>query len=161
MQQEFPYEEIDDLYREVILDHYRNAAKKVKIADPDVEHEGYNPFCGDRVVLQLKLIDGVVEEASFHGEGCSISRASASMMTDLLKGRTIEAAQDLAELFRRLMGGDSLSERDLPEKGDLAAFQAVRKFPVRVKCVLLPWTTLEEGIEQLRQRDRSTQTGSP
>ena len=150
--QEFPYEEIDDLYRDAILDHYRNAGKKVKIASPDVEHEGYNPFCGDRVVLQLKLTDGVVEEASFYGEGCSISRASASMMTDLLKGRTIEEAQDLAELFRRLMDGLPISE-----KGELAAFQAVRKFPVRIKCVLLPWTTLEEGIEQ----HRSGSTSSP
>lgn len=148
--QEFPYEEIDDLYREVILDHYRNAGKKVKIASSDVEHEGYNPFCGDRVVLQLKLTDGVVEEASFYGEGCSLSRASASMMTDMLKGRTIEEAQDLAELFRRLMDGLPISEDEASGKGELAAFQAVRKFPVRIKCVLLPWTTLEEGIEQHR-----------
>ena len=154
MQQAFPFDEIDDLYREVILHHYRNSRNKARIEDPDIEYDGFNPFCGDEVVLQLKLQDDHdhVGNASFHGQGCSISQASASMMTDLLKGRTLEEAERLSEVFRQMMHGQEPSEEELEGMGDLEALQGVRKFPVRIKCALLAWATLEDGIQQYRQQ---------
>ena len=150
--QEFPFDEIDELYRRAILDHYRNSRNKVKIEEPDIEYDEFNPICGDQVVLQLKLNDGQIGEASFHGQGCSISQASASMMTDSLKGKTLEEAEQFVEIFRQMMRGRTPSERELAELGDLKALQGVRKFPVRIKCALLAWTALEEGIEEYEAR---------
>ena len=149
---EFPFDEIDRLYGEVILDHYRNSRNKVQITEPDIEYDEYNPICGDRVVLQLKLNDGLIREGGFQGQGCSISQASASVMTGLLKGKSLKKAEELAENFRQMMHGRAPSEVQLKELGDLEAFQAVRKFPVRIKCALLAWTALEEGIEEYRTR---------
>ena len=150
--QEFPFDEIDELYRGAILDHYRNSRNKVKMEVPDIEYDEYNPICGDRVVLQLKLDDDLIGEASFHGQGCSISQASASMLTDSLKGKTLEEAEGLAETFRQMMRGRAPSEEELAELGSLEALQGVRKFPVRIKCALLAWAALEEGIEEYRAR---------
>ena len=152
--QKFPSEEIDALYGEVILDHYRNSRNKARIEEPDIEYDEYNPICGDQVVLQLKLDDGYIGNAGFHGQGCSISQASASMMTDLLKGKTLKEAEDLAETFRQMMHGSPPSPEELAEMRDLEALQGVRKFPVRIKCALLAWTALEEGIEEYRSRER-------
>ena len=146
---EFDFNELDELYRDVILDHFRKAGSRVKVEKPDIEYDEFNPICGDRVVLQLKLNDGRIGEASFHGEGCSISQASASMMTDLLRGKTLEEANELSESFRQIMLGNTPSEEGL---GDLRALQGVRKFPVRIKCALLAWTALEEGMEEYRAR---------
>ena len=103
------------------------------------------------MVLQLKLNDGRIEEAGFHGQGCSISQASASIMTDSLKRKTPEEAEQLSSTFRRLMQGHALHENELTGLGNLAAFQGVRKFPVRIKCALLAWTALEEGISEYRR----------
>ena len=152
MQQQFPFDEIDELYRDVILDHYRNPTKKASIEAPDIEYDEFNPICGDRVVLQLKLEDTQIGEATFHGEGCSISQASASMMTELLGGKTLEEAEALSSSFRKLMRGATPSEDELAKLGDLEALQGVRKFPVRIKCALLAWSALEEGIEEYRGR---------
>ena len=149
--QQFPFDEIDELYRKVILDHYRSPRNMVEIGEPDIEYDEYNPICGDRVVLQLKVNDGRIEEAGFHGQGCSITQASASVMTDSLKGKTPEEAEQLSSTFRRLMQGHALSEGELTGLGNLAAFQGVRKFPVRIKCALLAWTALEEGIAEYRR----------
>ena len=148
--QEFPYDEISDLYRTTILEHYRKSGNKLRIEEPDIEYDEYNPICGDRVVLQLKLNGGLVGEATFHGEGCSISQASASMMTDVLEGKTLAEAEELAETFRQMMQGHTLSDEQLAELSHLEALQGVRKFPVRIKCALLAWTALEEGIEEYR-----------
>ncbi len=148
--QKFPFDEIDTLYRDIILKHYRNSSDRVSIDAPDIEYDGYNPICGDRVVIQLKVKDARIEESSFHGEGCSISQASASMMADILAGKTLEEAQDLAEAFREMMQGSASSEDKRVKLGELEALQAVRKFPVRIKCALLGWTALEEGIEEFR-----------
>ena len=148
MTQPFPFNEIDELYRDVILQHYRKSRKQVRLEQPDIEFDEFNPVCGDRVVLQLKLNEGLIIEASFQGEGCSISQASASVMTGLLKGKTLGEAELLAESFRELMRGNVPSGDQLAELGDLEAFQAVRKFPVRIKCALLAWTALEAGIDE-------------
>lgn len=148
--QQFPFEEIDGLYRDVILNHFRNSRSRPQIDEPDIEYDEYNPICGDRVVVQLKLEDGRIGEAGFHGEGCSISQASASMLMDLLGGRSLEEAGALAESFRQMMRGATPPQRELAELGELMALQAVRKFPVRIKCALLPCVALEEGISQYR-----------
>ena len=150
--QQFPMEELDELYQEVILDHYRNSRNKKPLPSPDIEYDGFNPFCGDEVVLQLKLADGTVQQAGFHGQGCSISQASASMMTDLLKGKTLEEAEALSEVFRRMMSGQEPTEEELEKMGDLEALKGVCKFPVRIKCALLAWATLEDGITEYRSQ---------
>ncbi len=150
--QQFPMEDLDDLYQEVILDHYRNSRNKAPLPAPDIEYDGFNPFCGDEVVLQLKLSDGAVQQAGFHGQGCSISQASASMMTDLLKGKTLEEAEALSEVFRQMMSGREPTDEELDIIGDLEALKGVRKFPVRIKCALLAWATLEDGITEYRSK---------
>ena len=145
--QEFPFDEIDELYGKVILDHYRNPRRTVRIEDADVEYDEFNPICGDRVVLQLKMDGDRIAEAGFQGEGCSVTRASASMMADLLGGMTLAEAEELAEAVRRMMLQGALPDDGL---GDLEALRGVRRFPVRIKCALLAWTALEEGIDEYR-----------
>ena len=152
--QQFPFDEIDELYQKVILDHYRSPQNMVEIEDPDIEYDEFNPICGDQVVLQLKLHDGRIAEVGFHGQGCSISQASASMMTGSLKEKTPEEAEQLSSTFRRLIQGHAPSEDERAELGDLKALQGVRKFPVRIKCALLAWTALEEGIAEYRAGTR-------
>ena len=145
---EFPFERIDELYRGVILSHYRNPRNKDPIQNPDIEYNEYNPVCGDQVVLQLKLSDGRIGEAGFSGEGCAISQASASMLADSLLGKTLEEATELADIFTRMMNGRAPSAHQIAQLGELESLQGVRKFPVRIKCALLAWTALEEGILQ-------------
>ena len=148
--QEFPFHRIDDLYRGVILRHYRASQSRPQVQDPDVEYDEYNPICGDRVVLQLEVVEGRIDRAGFRGEGCSITRASASMMADALEGLTLEDAEALADRVRLGLTGDGAL--DPPLAGDLEALRAVRAFPVRVKCALLGWTALEQGIQEYRAR---------
>ena len=149
--QKFPFDEIDDLYRKVILEHSRKARDVPHVQEPDIEYDEYNPICGDRVLLQLKLDGDSIGEAGFQGEGCSITRASASMMVELLNGKTLEEAEELSRSVRAMMRGQA-SQQELDSLGGLEALQAVRKFPVRIKCALLGWTALEIGIEEYRAR---------
>ena len=141
-----PFEEIDQVYGQVILGHYNKSGNKVRLEEPDIEYDEYNPICGDRVVLQLKLKDGRIREAGFHGEGCSISQASASMMTEILRGKTLKQVLGLSGTFRQMMHRTAPLQEGTSELGDLEALRAVRNFPVRIKCALLAWTALEEGI---------------
>jgi nitrogen fixation NifU-like protein len=156
--QQSPPEELDDLYRRVVLDHNRTPRNQAALADPDVEYEEYNPVCGDRVALQISLVNGVIRAVGFQGQGCAISQASASLMTESLKGLGLEEAEALSQAFRHLMGrGNTGDEKvESSELGDLEALQGVRKFPVRIKCALLAWVALEAGIEDYRSRDSST-----
>ena len=140
----------DALYGDVIMDHYRNPRHRTRLSSPDAEAEEFNPFCGDRATLQLRLahpntIDGV----SALAEGCSIIQASASLLADGVLGRTVAEAADLSQLFRDLMHGKPLPPVALAELGDLEALEVVRQYPVRVKCALLPWVALEEGLRRL------------
>lgn len=136
---------LDELYREVILDHYRSPRNKGKLDDATVVVELKNPVCGDEITLYLKLAGGVVEAVSFEGRGCSISQASASMMTQIVRGKTLAEALDLVERFKGMVRGElSAAEVDL---GDLEALQGVSKFPVRVKCAVLAWEALKRGLE--------------
>ena len=139
------------LYGDAILDHYRSPRHRVSVPDADVEAEEYNPFCGDRVALRLKLDDnGCVVQVGAHSEGCSIIQATASMMADALQGKDLSESVDLARLFHDMMRGRPLPAGWEDHLGQLKALTVVRRFPVRIKCALLPWTALEVAIESYR-----------
>ncbi|MDF2938438.1 MAG: nitrogen fixation protein NifU [Paenibacillaceae bacterium] len=138
--------QLDDLYRRVIMDHYKNPRNRGHFEDNGVTIDLHNPTCGDRISLQLKVEDGIVKESRFSGEGCSISMSSASMMTEAVKGKTLEEAQAMAEKFSCLMKGEPV-EFDYE---DLEALSGVNKFPARIKCATLAWNALRKGVEQSR-----------
>ena len=140
---------LDDLYRDIILEYYRNPRNRGRLPEATVSREGQNPLCGDEVFLDLLVEDGVIKDARFQGQGCSISQASASMLTEAVRGLTLEEAEDLYDRFHRLMTGDETV--DATELGDLEALSGVRKFPVRVKCATLAWHVLDEAIKSLRK----------
>lgn len=141
-------EGLDELYREVVLDHYRHPQNHGTIENPSIVAEGSNPFCGDEVALYLKLDDGRVAGVAFIGRGCSISQASASMMTQVIKGKSLEEVQALFTAFRGMMHGEGIPGGQ--NLGDLEALEGVRKYPIRIKCALLAWTTLQDGLESHR-----------
>ncbi len=136
---------LDDLYRELILDHYARPRNKGTLEDADIKVEGTNPLCGDELSIFVQLDDGKIAQARFVGRGCSISQASTSMMTEQIIGKTLEEARALVRRFKAMMHGEPVSEEEL---GDLLALQGVRKFPVRVKCATLAWVALEQGVEE-------------
>ncbi|MGQ9571832.1 MAG: Fe-S cluster assembly sulfur transfer protein SufU [Dehalococcoidia bacterium] len=138
--------ELDELYREIILDHYRSPRNRGSLDQPTVSSEGDNPLCGDELRIELDIRDGRVFDVRFEGRGCSISQASASMMTEAIKGRSLEQVDRLFDLFKDMMYG--AGEVDVEALGDLEALQGVRKFPVRVKCATLAWNTLKEALEK-------------
>ncbi len=147
----------DALYGDVIMDHYRSPRHRAPLSSADVEAEEFNPFCGDRATLQLRLSHDSANPASIQdvsaiAEGCSIIQASASLLADNVHGRTVEQAADLSQLFRDLMQGKPLPPVALSELGELEALEVVRQYPVRIKCALLPWVALEEGLRRLRRR---------
>jgi nitrogen fixation NifU-like protein len=137
--------QLDDLYRRVIMDHYKNPRNRGTFDNDVVTVNLNNPTCGDRISLQLMLNDGIVQEAKYTGEGCSISMSSASMMTEAVQGKTIEQALDLANRFSSLMQGE---EVDFDDYEDLEALSGVNKFPARIKCATLAWNALRKGIDE-------------
>jgi len=134
----------DELYREIILDHWRNPRRKGQVEPADVTVEGNNPLCGDEVLLTMRVREGSVEAIAFDGHGCSISRASASMMCEGVDGRGVADAADLARRFKAMM----LEGADADDLGDLEALQGVARIPLRIKCAVLPWNALLEGLER-------------
>ena len=152
---------LEDLYREIILDHYRSPRNKGELETPPaVRTEGYNPLCGDEIVLYL-LIDGDnVADVKIGGQGCSISQSSASMMSAAIKGKTVAEVRALVRAFKAMMDihesrleGDATSAEDAAadaevKLGDLEALQGVVKFPVRIKCATLSWNTLTQALEE-------------
>ena len=139
---------LDGLYGDTIMDHHRNPRHRTPVPEPDIEAEEFNPFCGDRVTLQIQLnADGRVARVSSRSEGCSIIQATASMMSEVMHGKTLEELAELSLSFRRMMQGNPPGEEPGETLGDLVALQVVRQYPVRIKCALLPWMALEEGIE--------------
>jgi len=136
---------LDDLYQELILDHYRRKRGEGSLEHPSVAVDQNNPLCGDEVHLELSIDDGRVVELAHTGQGCSISQASVSMMSVTLTGHTLEDALDTVEHFRRVMhGGEPPDEERL---GDAIALEGVAKYPVRVKCALLGWMAAKEAIQ--------------
>ena len=144
-------EELDNLYGEIILDHFRNPRNAGTVDPSDLKAEGYNPFCGDRVVLTAALDgDHRIGAVGCNGEGCAISQASASIMTELVKGQTLEGAESLTLQFRGIMQGQEVSEAEEDALGELVALKDVRRFPIRIKCALLPWAALQDAIAEHR-----------
>lgn len=136
----------DDLYRETILDHYHNPRNHGEIDHPTAKVEGVNPLCGDELTLYLTVKDGKIEDVKLTAKGCSINTASGSMMSELLLGKSVEEANQIVDLFKRMML-DKKEEVDLPDElEDLEALRGVKKYPVRIKCALLPWNTMLEGL---------------
>lgn len=138
---------LDDLYREVILDHYRSPHGSDAFESPSVEVEGFNPLCGDELLLQLDVHEGVIRGVHVRPSGCSISVASASMLAQQLPGKTLAEAAELEQTFKQVMRGDSWP--DGADFGDLEALEGVKNFPVRIKCALLAWMTLENALAGL------------
>jgi len=137
---------LESLYQEIVMDHYRRPRNKGEIPSPTVDVFGHNPLCGDKIHIQLLIGDnGKIKDAKFHGEGCVFSQASASMMTQKIVGRTVEEALGLREEFKKLMEGKAVDSETL---GDLVSMQGLRKLPVRIKCALLAWASLKQGIDE-------------
>ena len=145
--------EVSDLYQETILDHYKSPRNQRRLEDVDRLAEGQNPLCGDHITVFVKVSEGIVRDITFEGSGCAISTASASLMTEAIKGKTFEEIEELTEKFKLMMSieeGESPVDPARPGSvlGDLEALQGVRKFPVRIKCADLPWTTLADALNE-------------
>lgn len=138
---------LDDLYRRVIMDHYQKPRNRGTIDDGAVTVELNNPTCGDRISLQLQIENDTIKEAKFLGEGCSISLASASMMTEAVRGLKVDEAVALSHLFSQMMQGEDIDVEKFPLE-DIEALKGVSKFPARIKCATLAWKALEEGAQQ-------------
>jgi nitrogen fixation NifU-like protein len=156
---------LEDLYREIILDHYRNPRNRGELdAPPAHKVEGFNPLCGDEIVVYLDLDGDTIKDIRIAGQGCSISQSAASMMSSAVKGRTVDEVRDLTKAFKAMMsihessldGAEAAGEDAAPEPedvpdvklGDLEALRGVVKFPVRIKCATLSWNTLAQGIDE-------------
>jgi len=137
---------IDDLYQETILDHSKRPRNHHPMDDANRKAEGYNPLCRDKLKLYLKMDGDIVQDASFEGAGCAISTASASLMTESLKGKTREEALKLLDKFHELLTTDTPASRDL---GKLVVFCGVREYPARVKCATLAWHTLKSALDNV------------
>jgi nitrogen fixation NifU-like protein len=145
-------QELRDLYQQVILDHNKSPRNFRLMANATQHAEGYNPLCGDRLDVYLIIKNGIVEDISFKGEGCAISKASASLMTSLLKGKTKEEAEKLFTKFHDLVTGKLGDNPDIDELGKLAVFAGVQEFPVRVKCASLAWHTMMNALQSKSEK---------
>lgn len=139
--------DLRDLYQEVILDHQRSPRNFCVLDQADSTADGANPLCGDKITVYLKIVDGVVTDVSFQGEGCAICTSSASMMTAHVKGKTVDEISVLFGSFHDLLTGGPCDPSDLESLGKLKVFSGVKEFPIRVKCATLPWHTLRAAID--------------
>ena len=139
---------LEDLYREIILDHYKNPRNRGSLEPPAVRSEGHKPLCGDEIEVFLTVDNGVISDIKIGGQGCSISQSSASMMSAAVKGKPVAEARALIHRFKHMMSIDEDGEPDTSAPlGDLESLQGVVKFPVRIKCAVLSWYTLAEGLD--------------
>ena len=139
---------LEDLYREIILDHYRTPRNRGELDPPALFADGHNPLCGDEIRISVAVQDGVVTDVRFSGSGCSISQSSASMMTSAIKGKPVEQVKSIVRRFKQMMTIDE-EDSEIDESinlGDLEALQCVVKFPVRIKCATLGWNTLLDAL---------------
>ena len=139
---------LEDLYREIILDHYRTPRNRGELDPPALFADGHNPLCGDEIRISVAVQDGVVTDVRFSGSGCSISQSSASMMTTAIKGKPVEQVKSIVHRFKQMMTIDE-EDSEIDESinlGDLEALQGVVKFPVRIKCATLGWNTLLDAL---------------
>lgn len=135
---------LDALYRSVIMDHYKNPRNRGSLEDGSLTVDMNNPTCGDRIHLTMKVEGGLIQDAKFTGEGCSISMASASMMTQAVKGKTVDEALKLSRIFSEMVQGKDYEESE--DLGDIEALHGVSKFPARIKCATLAWKAMEKGV---------------
>ena len=138
-----------ELYQEVILDHHKHPRNFGKLTTANRYAEGFNPLCGDRVTIYALVEGDTIRDLSFEGSGCAICMASCSLMTDELKGHSIEEAEALFGRFHELVTGDTSTEPGVDGLGKLAVFEGVREFPVRVKCAILPWHALRAALKSV------------
>ena len=138
----------DELFREILLDHYRHPRHHVEVTPADAREHGHNPLCGDEVDISLRLRDGRLEAVGFEGQGCSISMASASMMAEEIDGKSLPEVRELIGKFRGLLV-EGRDPAELGDLGDLEALTGVRRYVARIKCAMLPWTALEAGLEKV------------
>jgi nitrogen fixation protein NifU and related proteins len=148
--------DLQDLYQEVILDHNKRP-RNFRAIENGQKAEGYNPLCGDRVTVYLRVEDGRVADASFQGSGCAISKASASLMTDIVKGKTLAEVEELFDRFHRMI--TRAPDEPVDDLGKLSVLAGVRQFPIRVKCASLPWHTLRSAAEDKHEPVSTEQEG--
>lgn len=148
---------LEDLYREIVLDHYRTPRNRGELPPPAHRTQGFNPLCGDEIAVYLDVEDGIVKDVKISGQGCSISQSSASMMSAAIKGKSESDVRDLVRKFKSLMSIEDDSDEkesepvDPESLGELAALQGVVKFPVRIKCATLAWNTLVQALDEIDQ----------
>ncbi len=153
-------ENLRELYQEVVFDHNRNPRNFRAMKDADRKVEGFNPLCGDRITLYLKLKGDLIADISFEGQGCAISTASASLMTELIKGQTLKEAEAFFQAFHKIVTGKD-DELKLKELGKLAVLAGVRQYPSRIKCATLPWHSLEAAIKGSEEMVSTEADGNP
>lgn len=146
---------VDELYRETILDHYHNPRNRGCIEHPSAKVEGINPLCGDELTLYIDVVDGKIIDVKIDAKGCSINMASGSMMSEMVLGQSVEHAREVIETFKKMMMTKG-ADIELPEElEELEALQGVKKYPVRIKCALLPWNTLLQGIDTANEPQKT------
>ena len=139
--------DLQDLYQDIIMDHNRRPRNFGPVDQPTHKKEGYNPLCGDQIEIELKILDGIVVDVGFTGVGCAISKSSASMMTEEIKGKKLEVVESMFEQFRRMITVNDQMDLDADLLGDLEILQGVSRYPARIKCATLAWHTLHSAIE--------------
>ena len=143
---------LEDLYREIILDHYKSPRNRGTLEPPAIRTEGHNPLCGDEIEVYIAVDNDIVSDIKISGQGCSISQSSASMMSAAIKGKPVAEVRALIHRFKHMMSIEDVEEPDTSAPlGDLDALQGVVKFPVRIKCAVLAWNTLAEGLDTAAQ----------
>lgn len=139
--------DLSTIYTQLIMEHNRSAHNRKQLEDPDLSERGHNPSCGDDITLDIKLEDGIIKDASFHGHGCAISQASTSIMIDLIRDKKVKDALNLVEIFIGMIKKEITDEKELEMLEDAVAFQNISNMPARVKCAVLAWHTLKEAIK--------------
>ena len=151
--------DLEDLYQEVVMDHNRRPRNFKKLENAQRTAEGFNPLCGDQISLYLNVDDdGVIEDIGFEGAGCAISKATASMMTEAIKGKNVDKAEEIFEAFRHMLTRKPEEEYDYELLGDLEILQGVSQFPTRIKCATLSWHTLNSALDGKQPTGQKTST---
>jgi nitrogen fixation NifU-like protein len=149
--------ELNELYQQVILDHNKNPQNFRAIDHPSHLAHGHNPLCGDKIDIYVKVENGIITDVSFQGSGCAISKASASIMTTVLIGKTLDEAKAMFDDFHHVVTADTDEDLDLDSMGKLAVFSGVREFPARIKCASLAWHTLQNALNNSEEATVSTE----
>jgi len=149
-------EDLTDIYNDLIMEHSMNSYNKKKLEGANFSEKGHNPSCGDEITIELKLDGDIIEDMSFMGHGCAISQSSTSIMIDTLRGKNIEEAKNIIEIFLKMIKREEITEEELKKLEDARAFQNVANMPARVKCANLAWYTLQRILENRENAGTST-----